>query len=49
MAKKKEKPGVMMYWPMFDVLESLEAGQSKTMLKSIREYSQHGIEPDFSH
>lgn len=47
MAKKKEKPGVMMYWPMFDVLESLEAGQSKTMLKSIREYSQHGIEPDF--
>ena len=44
----KEKPGIMMYWEMFDVLESLMDGQVKTMLRAIRSYSQYGEAPDFA-
>lgn len=44
----KEKPGVMMYWEMFDVLESLLDGQAKTMLQAIRSYSQYGEVPNFN-
>ena len=44
----KEKPGIMMYWEMFDVLESLMDGQTKTMLRAIRSYSQYGEVPDFA-
>lgn len=47
MAKEKEKPGIMMYWEMFDVLEILIDGQAKTMLRAIRNYSQYGEAPDF--
>lgn len=47
MAKAKEKPGVMLYWSMFDVLESLLDGQTKTMLHAIRNYSQYGEVPNF--
>ena len=43
----KEKPGVMMYWETFDVLEALLDGQAKTMLRAIRNYSQYGEVPDF--
>ncbi|MGI6014262.1 MAG: DUF6291 domain-containing protein [Oscillospiraceae bacterium] len=43
----KEKPGVMMYWETFDVLEALLDGQAKTMLHAIRHYSQYGEVPDF--
>ena len=43
----KEKPGVMMYWEMVDVLESLLEGQAKIMLQAIRHYSQYGEAPDF--
>lgn len=43
----KEKPGVMMYWNTFDVLEALLDGQAKTMLRAIRNYSQYGEAPDF--
>lgn len=43
----KEKPGVMMYWSTFDVLEALLDGQAKTMLRAIRNYSQYGEAPDF--
>lgn len=43
----KEKPGVMMYWETFDVLEALLDGQAKTMLRAIRNYSQYGEAPDF--
>lgn len=42
-----EKPGLMMYWEMFDVLESLLDGQAKTMLHAIRNYSQYGQIPTF--
>ena len=44
----KEKPGVMMYWEMFDVLENLLDGQAKTMLHAIRCYSQYDTDPDFA-
>lgn len=44
----KEKPGVMVYWEMFDVLESLMDGQAKIMLQAIRSYSQYGVAPDFT-
>lgn len=47
MSKEKEKPGIMMYWEMFDVLEILIDGQAKTMLRAIRNYSQYGEAPDF--
>ena len=38
----------MMYWEMFDVLESLMDGQAKTMLQAIRNYSQYGEAPNFT-
>lgn len=48
MAKAKEKPGVMVYWETFDVLESLVDGDAKQMLAAIRQYSQYGVPPDFT-
>ncbi len=47
MAKKKEKPGVMMYWPVFEVLKTLESSQCQTMVNSICEYSRDNKEPNF--
>ena len=47
MARKKEKPGMMLYWSMFDVLEALLDGQAKTMLHVMRNYSQYGEIPEF--
>lgn len=44
----KEKPGVMVYWETFDVLESLVDGDAKLMMSAIRQYSQYGALPDFT-
>ena len=44
----KEKPGVMVYWETFDVLESLVDGDAKAMMSAIRQYSQYGVLPDFT-
>ena len=44
----KEKPGVMVYWETFDVLESLVDGDAKAMMSAIRQYSQYGALPDFA-
>ena len=44
----KEKPGVMVYWETFDVLESLVDGDAKIMMAAIRQYSQYGVLPDFT-
>lgn len=44
----KEKPGVMMYWETFDVLESLVDGDAKLMVSAIRQYAQYGALPDFN-
>ena len=43
----KQKPGTMIYWEMFDVLERLSPEKVKAAIKAIREYSQRGIEPLF--
>lgn len=42
-----ERPGVMFYWDMFDVFETLLDGEAKTMLIAIRNYSQYSETPDF--
>ena len=42
-----ERPGVMFYWDMFDVLENLLDGEAKTMLIAIRDYSRYSQIPDF--
>lgn len=42
-----ERPGVMFYWDMFDVLENLLDGEAKTMLIAIRDYSRYSEVPDF--
>lgn len=44
----KGKPGVMIYWDTFDVLECLVDGDAKQMLAAIRQYSQYGLLPDFT-
>lgn len=46
--KKKEKPGVMLYWKTFDALEKLVDGEAKKMFVAIRRYAQYGELPDFS-
>lgn len=43
-----EKPGVLLYWETFEVLESLLDGEAKIMLAAIKNYSRYGIVPDFS-
>ena len=43
-----ERPGVHLYWEIFDVLESLFDDETKTMLCAIKNYSRYGIIPDFS-
>lgn len=48
MSSKKEKPGVMMYWPIFDVLKTLESSQCQSMVNSICEYSRDNKAPNFS-
>ena len=43
-----ERPGVLLYWEIFDVLESLFDDEVKTMLLAIKNYSLYGTMPDFS-
>lgn len=43
----KQKPGTMIYWEMFDVLERLKPEKALAAIKAIREYAQYGREPDF--
>lgn len=43
----KEKPGVMLYWEVFDTLDRLKPEKAKLLLRSIRNFSQHGEAPDF--
>lgn len=46
--KKKEKPGIMLYWTAFDALEDMVDGEAKEMLRAMRMYAQYGETPDFS-
>lgn len=43
----KEKPGVMMYWQTFDVIEELEDSPAKELVVAIRNYAQNGRLPKF--
>lgn len=47
MAKPKEKPGVLMYWEMFDTLEGMRDERVKVFLRAIRDFAQYGEVPDF--
>ena len=44
---KKEKPGVLLYWDTFDILEKARGEKVKTLLKAIRNFAQYGEVPDF--
>ena len=43
----RQKPGVMIYWEMFDVLERLKPEKALSALTAIRQYAQYGREPAF--
>lgn len=43
----KEKPGIMVYWEMFDVLERVKPEKLKPLLQAMRNLSQYGELPDF--
>ena len=43
----KDKPGMMMYWEMFDMLENAEPEQVQALLRAMRRFSQDGELPDF--
>lgn len=43
-----EKPGVMLYWEVFDALEQLDPEDFQIMCVTIRNYAQYGWIPDFS-
>lgn len=42
------KPGTMLYWETFDVLDRAKPEKVKTLLRAIRNYSQYGESPDFA-
>ena len=44
---KLEKPGVLLYWDTFDILEKARGEKVKTLLKAIRNFAQYGDVPDF--
>lgn len=43
----KQKPGTMIYWEMFDVLERLKPEQALLLISAIRQYAQNGQKPAF--
>lgn len=45
--KPKEKPGVVVYWDMFDTLDRVKPEKVKPLLKAIRNFSQNGEVPNF--
>lgn len=45
--RRKEKPGVIIYWSSFDSLQGLDPERFKEMFLAIRNYSQYGEVPDF--
>lgn len=42
------KPGTMLYWETFDVLDRVKPEKLKLLLRAIRNYSQYGQSPDFA-
>jgi hypothetical protein len=45
--KKKEKPGIMLYWDAFNALEDMVDGEAKQMLRAMHLYARYGELPDF--
>lgn len=45
--KKAQKPGVLLYWEVFDAFEAMLDGDAKRMLSAIRMYAQYGELPNF--
>lgn len=43
----KDKPGIVMYWGMFDMLDRVKPEKVKPLLKAIRNLAQYGEFPDF--
>lgn len=44
---KGEKPGIVIYWDIFDMLERTKGDQTKRLLKAIRNFGQYGEIPNF--
>ncbi len=42
------KPGMMLYWEMFDTLDRAKGEKVKTLLSAMRNFSQYGEIPDFN-
>lgn len=42
----QKKPGVMIYWEMFDMLQALPPKQMRQMLAAICSYARYGVEPE---
>lgn len=45
--KKKELPGIMLYWEVFDAIEDMLDGEAKQILRAMRMYAQYGEVPEF--
>lgn len=45
--KKKEQPGIMLYWEVFDAFEDMLDGEAKQILRAMRMYAQYGEAPSF--
>ena len=46
--KKKEQPGILLYWEVFDAFEDMLDGEAKQILHAMRMYAQFGEVPSFS-
>ena len=45
--KKGEKPGALLYWETFEMLERAKCEKVKILLSAIRNFAQYGEVPDF--
>ncbi len=47
MKNNKERPGVMIYFHLFDMLRLLDTRQVGEMMLALMEYARDGVEPRF--
>ncbi len=45
--RQKEKPGVLIFWEVFDALQGLDSERLKEMFLAIYNYSRYGEVPNF--
>ena len=48
MSRRTERPGVLIYFEIAPVLQELTDAQAGALLKSMIEYAQNGVEPQFN-